>query len=368
MLLWLAIGTGCITLLVSGVHGKDVKLCKGVQIEISGVSNNYFIDKNDVYAIIKNFGGDSTGKKTLASIDLKKIEKELEKDVWVKNAELYFDNNDMLKVFVEEREPIARVFTAAGNTFYIDSSCMMLPLSNKFSARLPVFTDFVSDAKILSAADSSLLCDVKNLSLKISADSFLMAMIDQVDITPNRTFEMIPKIGTQSIVFGDALDADAKFSKLKLFYKNIITQAGWNRYKAINLQYKDEVVAVIRGKEDITEDSLKVQEIMKFNAEDAARRAADSSQHFLPDADKSNADSILEQPSMQHSEEPVADQNVNAVTHEIPVQQVPAKPVATTPVAPKPKPATIKPVTPKPVTHPPPNKKPVKPPKTGNDY
>ncbi len=305
-LVWVIVGAGCIALLVSAVCIKEAKYCSGVEINITGVSNTFFIDKTDVYNIIKNYGGDSTQKKSLLSIDLKKIERALEKDVWIKNAELFFDNNNFLKVSVEEREPIARLFTVTGNTFYIDSSCTMLPLSDKFSARLPVFTGFTSDAKILAKPDSTLLYNIKNISIKILADSFLMAMIDQVDIAANRTFEMVPKLGKQRIMFGDATDADTKFSKLKLFYKDVITQAGWNRYSVINLQYKNQVVASIRGKEDVVADSLKTMQLIKFIAEDAARRSADSSQLFLPETDKRAADSSLVQQSIERDEEGIS--------------------------------------------------------------
>ena len=302
-LLWLLVGASCITLLVAAVHSKEAKVCKGVEINISGVSNNFFIDKTDVYNIIKNFGGDSTQKKSLASIDLGRIEKALEKDVWIKNAELYFDNNNLLKVWVEEREPIARLFTLTGITFYIDKTCMILPLSDKFSARLPIFTGFTSDAKILSPNDSLLLCSIKNMSIKILADTFLMAMIDQIDVNANRSFELVPKLGKQRIIFGDAIDVDTKFNKLKMFYKSVITQSGWNRYSSINLQYKNQVVATISGKEDIVADSLRTLQLIKFIAEDAAKKSADSSQVFLPEADKRVADSSLIQQSMEREEE-----------------------------------------------------------------
>ena len=305
-LLWVLVGSATIVLLVSAVHNKEIKVCKGVEINISGVSSNFFIDKTDVYNIIKNFGGDSTQKKSLASIDLGRIEKALEKDVWVKNAELYFDNNNFLKVSVEEREPVARLFTVTGNTFYIDSSCMILPLSDKFSARLPVFTGFTSDARILAKDDSALLCSIKNMSLKILSDTFLMAMIDQVDINTSQSFELVPKLGKQRIIFGDASDVNSKFDKLKLFYKDVITQSGWNRYSTINLQYKNQVVASIRGKEDIKADSLRTMQLIKSIAEDAARRSADSTQTFLPEADKRVADSSLIQQSIERDEEGTA--------------------------------------------------------------
>ncbi|MCY7292336.1 MAG: FtsQ-type POTRA domain-containing protein [Ferruginibacter sp.] len=328
-LVWVIVGAGCITLLVSAVHSKEAKYCSGVEINITGVSNTFFIDKTDVYNIIKNYGGDSTQRKSLASIDLKKIERALEKDVWIKNAELFFDNNNFLKVSVEEREPIARLFTLTGNTFYIDSSCTILPLSDKFSARLPVFTGFTSDAKILSKPDSALLFNIKNISIKILADSFLMAMIDQVDIVANRTFEMVPKLGKQRIIFGEATDADTKFSKLKLFYKDVITQAGWNRYSVINLQYKNQVVASIRGKEDIIADSLRTMQLIKFIAEDAARRSADSSQIFLPETDKRVADSSLIQQSIERDDEGTAP------------PELPLAPIASAPLVVKPTPVIV---------------------------
>ena len=46
--------------------------------------------------------------------------------------------------------------------------------------------------------------DIKAISLQIQQDSLMNALIQQVDITPARTFEMVPYIGEQVIVLGDA--------------------------------------------------------------------------------------------------------------------------------------------------------------------
>jgi cell division protein FtsQ len=367
-IVWMLIGIVCITLLISAVHNKEAKVCKAVEIEISGVSNNFFIDKNDVYAIIKNFGGDSTQQRALADINLKQIERELEKNVWIKNAELFFDNNNVLKVSVDEREPIARLFTNAGNSFYIDSSCKMLPLSDKFSARLPIFTGFIATAKYLSPADSTLLCDIKNISIKINADTFLMAMIEQVDVSAARTFEMTPKIGKQKIIFGDATDVDVKFTKLKMFYKTIIAQAGWNRYSNINLSYKNQVVATVRGAAEVSEDSLRTLQIMQSIVENATRQSADSSQIFRADGDRNITESEMIEQSVEREDEGVEPANATTMmaTKPQPIVAAPmtpaiAKPVATAkPATAKPqnipikppikKPATTKPVTARTVT------------------
>ena len=194
---------------------------------------------------------------------------------------------------------MARVFTKSGNTFYIDSSLAMLPLSEKFSARLPVFTGFPSDKIVLAKADSGLLKDILKISLAIQKDTFNTAIIDQVDITPQRNFEMIPKIGNTIIVFGDATDVEEKFNKLKLFYRQVMVKAGWNKYSVLNIQYKGQVVAKRKGGEDKSIDSLRTLQLMQFIAENAERQSNDSMHMIVQDNENNSTDFNLVQQSIE---------------------------------------------------------------------
>ncbi len=340
--MWCTIAICGVVLLVAAVRSKNEKKCKAVDVEISGVNNNFFIDESDVLTIIKNYVGGKPVGRALTSFNLRDIEQNLEQDVWIRNAELFFDNNEVLRVSVDEREPVARIFAADGKTFYIDSSLKILPLSEKFSARLPVFTGFFHQRGNLSGKDSTLLREIMNISLLMQKDSFLMAMVEQVDITPQRSFEMIPKIGNQLIVFGDATDAEEKFNKLKLFYKEVITKSGWSRYSIINLQYKNQVVAKIKDAVDKSSDSLRALQIMQFIAERSARQAADSVQTFMQDTDKNSSDSTLIQQSIQR-DEPVSSGSVQGAT----ILETPAI-VDSSAIAVK-KPAPAKPVSAKPI-------------------
>ncbi|HMD00723.1 MAG TPA: hypothetical protein VKH37_11245, partial [Ferruginibacter sp.] len=178
----------------------------------------------------------------------------------------------------------------------------MLPLSDKFSARLPVFTNFPSDRIVLSKADSAMLVDIRELSLAIQKDSFRMAMIEQVDITPQRTFEITPKLGNQLILLGDASAAEEKLQKMELFYKKVMPTAGWNYYSVINLQYKGQVVAKKRGAEDVSADSLRTLQVMQMIALQAQQQASDSLQTMIPDNEHNSVDSTMIQQSMQRDE------------------------------------------------------------------
>ena len=364
---WVVLGASTIVLLVAAIRIKDEHRCKGIEISIEGVNNNFFVDKKDILGSITAFEQTSPVGKTIGSFNLKLMETELEKDVWIKGAELFFDNNEILQVNVQEREPIARVFTTTDATFYIDNELAILPLSEKFSARLPVFTNFPSDKKVLTKADSSLLMEVKTISLAIQKDSFSMAMIEQVDITAQRSFEMIPKIGKQLIVFGDAGEAEEKLKKLKLFYKEIMIRAGWNTYSVINVQYKNQVVAKIKGAEDIAADSLRTLQIMKFIVERAQLQAADSLQIMQKDNKTNTVDSTMIQQSIQRDDN---EEISNSVEKQKPESELKDQPVLKTGKA-KTETSTTKQIA-KPVLKPAPDKKNAQQPKAvmpkKNDY
>ena len=330
--MWIIIGAGTVVLLVAAIRKKDAADCKGVDINIKGVNNTFFVDKKDVLDSIISIENCNPVGQPVSSFDLKAMERKLSDNVWVKSVQLFFDNNEMLQVSVMEREPVARVFTTTGTTFYIDTAISMLPLNEKFSARLPAFTNFPSDKTVLSKADSALLKEIKNVSLVIQQDSFRMALIDQVDITPQRTFEMVPKIGNNIIEFGDASDAAEKFNKLKLFYNKIIPKAGMSYYSVIDVQYKNEIVAKRKGADDVSADSLRTIQIMKIIAANAEKQADDSVQAVIQDNDHSNvSDSSIIQQSVERNDEEGNSEN--------PEKIIPSGIPTLKPIIEKPKPA-----------------------------
>jgi len=301
--LWIVVGAGVLVLLVAAVKKENAQVCTGVNIVIKGVSNNFFVDKNDILNELNLYIDGSPEGQPVSSFNLRALETDLQKNVWVKSSQLFFDNNHVLQIIVTEREPAARIFTASGSTFYIDSTLSILPLSDKFSARLPVFTNFPADKGVLTKQDSMLLRDVYNLSAAIQEDSFAMALVEQVDITPYRTFEMTPKIGGAVIVFGDGNNIDRKISKLKLFYRDVLIKSGWNYYSAVDVQYAGQIVARRKGAEDKSADSLRTLQIMHMIAQTAEHLASDSLQIIQQDNERNTTNVNLVEQSFQRDEE-----------------------------------------------------------------
>jgi cell division protein FtsQ len=245
-MLWVSIGGGLLSLLIAAIGKKNREDCTDYTITIKGAEQNFFIDADDITKLIKSGAGSEIKGKKIADINLKKLEQLLRSNVWIRKAEMWFDNKNVLHVEVYEREPIARIFTTAGNTFYIDSTEKKLPLSDKLTAKVPVFTGFI-DKKVYSAKDSLLLTDVKNVATYIKNDPFWMSQVAQIDITTERNFELSPVIGNHLIKLGNGKDLEKKFNRLMIFYKQVLAQKGFDSYSTIDVQYSGQVVGTRRG-------------------------------------------------------------------------------------------------------------------------
>jgi cell division protein FtsQ len=256
--LWAVIGTGMLILLVAAIGKRKSQSCTDYVISIKARQDNFFVDEKDIVKLLKTALQSEIKGTAIAQFDLRKLENLLEENEWSSAAELYFDKQGVLHITVSEREPLARIFTVSGNSFYIDSSARRMSLSQKMTARVPVFTGF-PDKTVIRKKDSLLLQDVKHIASFIQQDPFWMAQVSQVEISPQRTFEIIPVVGNHIVRLGNGEELEAKFSRLFIFYKNVLSKTGFDKYPVIDVQYTGQVVAMKKGTVAAAVDSVQLR-------------------------------------------------------------------------------------------------------------
>jgi cell division protein FtsQ len=239
-------GGGMLTLLIAANRKQKSELCREVVITIKGAGEQVFIDKNDILQTITRIAGGSVVAKPVGQVKLRVIEQALERNAWIRDAETYFDSRDVLHVIVNEREPIARIFTRNGRTFYIDSSGAQMPLLFKETARVLVVTNFTGATRY-NAADSAMAAKIKIIANAIYKDPFWKEQIGQVDITPKGNYEAIPVIGNHIIRFGKGENIQAKLDNLFIFYRQVLARTGFDKYAAIDVQYEGQIVGIHHG-------------------------------------------------------------------------------------------------------------------------
>jgi cell division protein FtsQ len=249
-IIWSIGAAGLIVLFVISWKAKSEKQLRDIQVELVGESAQaLFMDEISIRVIL-NEQGVQVGM-PLEKINLTQLEKFIEKTEWVKNAEFFINNKLILEVKIEQRIPIARVFTSSGASFYIDNEGWRLPLKQLTVLNLPVFTGFPTDQPKLSKPDSTLLKEVLFFAKTIQKDSFFMAQVAQVNIEPNGTFQMVPTLGDHVVLLGSVDHLEDKLNRLFTFYKKVWVASGINSYQYIDCRFNHQIVALKKGLQPI---------------------------------------------------------------------------------------------------------------------
>jgi cell division protein FtsQ len=223
---------------------KANTFAEGVQVTVQPLpSGDKLISERDVrQALLQSFGNTLEGTE-LANLEVERMERVLEEDPFVQNADAYIDQNNQLHVRIEQREPVLRVLDNNGGNYYLDAAGKKMPPSKNFAARVLVATGNVAPyTPEFREKRKSSLKDLFNLTQTLLADDFLSAFIQQVHINNAGEFILVPLVGDQKIVLGSARRLEDKLRRLKIFYQQGMPYEGWRKYETINLKYSGQVV------------------------------------------------------------------------------------------------------------------------------
>ena len=150
---------------------------------------------------------------------------------------------------------VIRYYTTDGQPHYLDRNGRIMPVNIQYPYRTLIASGIIDsplkDGKnIYSVPDSNMvlrsklksLYDIHMLAGIINKDSILKALIEQVYITSSGKIQLVTKAGSHVIYMGDTTDAAEKLNNLMCFYKHGLVKTGWNKYKKLNLEYKNQIV------------------------------------------------------------------------------------------------------------------------------
>ncbi len=244
---------GVFILLGFAVENNKSMPCRSFRVHIDTSGGLSFLDSatvvSQVYAALDTLEG-----KAFSDISLSRVEDLVNTFYYVDKSRVYRTIDGHINVEIKQRVPVARVINRANETFYIDQNGKLMKPSSRYTARVLVVSGFVNTryapGTTLGALENPaeltsserVLEQVNTLVRYIMQDEFLHAWIDQIYVTPQGNFELVPRNSAHVIEFGNVKEMEEKFDKLMKFYKNGLTHVGWGSYKKINLQFKNQVV------------------------------------------------------------------------------------------------------------------------------
>ena len=222
---------------------------KVMQIHISidpldeGMDHAMITEKDVRKALADGFYQSIEGS-SVAGIDAERVELVIEREPFIRNAEVFIDARNEMRIRVSQRIPIVHVIDANDLHYYLDVEGKKMPRSKHFTPRVMVASGhippFVPD---FQEREKHQLHGVFALAMDIQKDPFLLALVEQIYVNEKGDMILAPKVGDQTIVFGSYKNTAKKIKRLKTFYQSAMPYVGWQKHKQLDLRFKNQVVA-----------------------------------------------------------------------------------------------------------------------------
>jgi cell division protein FtsQ len=224
--------------LVFASKQREKALCTGVDVFFD--EDEQFIPSSEIEYMVYNSVSGLKSRK-MNTLNTEKIEENIEKHPWVKNAEVFigFQRQDKkffagrLKVFIEQREPLFRVMYNDGG-YYVDTEGNKMPFSSINTANVVVCTGRVTNELIKGK--------LSEFIKYINEETFWKAQIEQIHVKSNGELILVPRLGGHLIELGQIENLDKKFRNLLAFYDKGFENGGWDKYRRVSVKFENQIV------------------------------------------------------------------------------------------------------------------------------
>ena len=210
-------------------HKNNSRSVTKIAVQFSGNENVYITTEMVNKLLIQN--QEQLFNLPKDNLDLKEMEFLLESNDMIKSAQVYLTVNGEVRTNIEQKHPIARVYS--DTTFYIDEDGLWMPLSPQHSARVPLVTGVVEKEDLEA---------VYKMALKIYKDPFLKTYITEIHQNETNEISLKMRLSDFEILVGPLENLDQKIKNLKAFYQKAKKDKVLDIYKTVNLQFDNQVV------------------------------------------------------------------------------------------------------------------------------
>ncbi|WP_300287143.1 hypothetical protein [uncultured Alistipes sp.] len=266
VLTWTAIFVYMIVVSRYSGRCRSERTCRSVEVRVLDSAERNFISPAMVRAWFETERIPLVGQE-LSSINTLELEALVRRRGFVKTARVYTSLDGRLHVELTQRKPVMRMSSVEGYDFYVTEDDCILPLQRQCVAYVPVVTGrfrppfrrgYVGPLDSLAGNEEkkvdknySFLVKLINFVKFVDNDAFWKAFVVQINVddggsdsAEGPSVEIVPRAGNQIVRLGSLDGYREKLDKLLSFYRNGAAYEGWDRYRYIDLDYKDQIVCI----------------------------------------------------------------------------------------------------------------------------
>lgn len=239
ILLFLMLIAVYLVVAVTAFNGKpDQETCTGMELVINDSIDHGFITKKEVIRVLETKKLSPIGKR-MDEINIRLLEEELSQHPLIGNVECFRTIGNQIGIRLSQRLPIMRIMAANGENYYIDDKGYAMPIPNS-AANVVIATGHIDKTFATK--------ELYEFGMFIQNHPLWKAQIQQINVTPAKELELVPRVGEHIIFLGKPGDYEKKFERLKIFYKKGLNEVGWNKYSRISLEFSNQIICTKKEK------------------------------------------------------------------------------------------------------------------------
>lgn len=250
---------------------KKHRIYTKVNINISDSNNSGFLSAEEIKAILEKDKLYPLNRQ-LSSIEPRKIEEALKVGPFVDTAQCYITENGHINIRISQRMPIIRIKNNKGEDYYLDDNGGILP-NSKYTSDLIIATGDISKWFAHFA--------ITPMAKAINKSEFWLNQIEQINVRPDRGIELVPRVGNHIIFIGylpirrnkaandKGIDefVTKKLERTEKFYRYGLSQAGWNKYSYIDVEFDNQIICKRRAAQQTTNEHQQPKQEEKIQTE-----------------------------------------------------------------------------------------------------
>ena len=224
MLLLLVVG-----LFAFSNHRNSVRIVSEPTVKFLGENTLFITEATVSKLLIQNQQPVTEQPKEI--IDLNTLEFALNSNPMIKEAEVFMSVSGELSAEIEQKRPIARVYTNA--SYYIDDEGSFMPLSSSYTARVPFVTGYVKKNNLKT---------VFQFAKAVDEDEFLKKHVIEIRQNEDKTIDFKIRKSDFIVHLGTLNKLKKKINNFKAFYQKGLRDEILDSYKVVNLKFDKQVI------------------------------------------------------------------------------------------------------------------------------
>lgn len=221
-------------------------ICTHVFIDVADEQAGGFIDYKEVQRRLTEAGLFPLHKQ-MSQVSARSIEERLLQTPFIRTANCTKTIGGAVYIEITQRTPVLRIMADNGDDYFLDDQSSIMR-GRSYTSDLIVATGNIS--RTLATRQ------LGPMGMAILENEKWRNLIEQINVLPDKSIEIVPRVGNHIVCLGQLPDSkndeqrqklietfvDHKLTRLMKFYRYGLSQAGWNRYNYISVEFDNQII------------------------------------------------------------------------------------------------------------------------------